>query len=134
MGYIKIIVLSAVVALAIIFMIQNIGPLSHPLSIRLNLYFLRFESTPYATYMIILLAFFVGLLAASLVGIGERWRLRRQSRSQAKELNNLKEELSSLRNLPVTGEAVVAGAADVPANHRNTLGGDDETGRGEEKV
>ena len=46
MGYIKVIVLSAVVALSIIFMIQNITPLSHPLGIRLNLFFVNWESTP----------------------------------------------------------------------------------------
>lgn len=117
MGYIKIIVLSAVVALAIIFMIQNIQPLSYPLTIRLNLFFVRFQSTPYATYLVILLAFFVGLLAASLVGISERWRLRKQARAQRKELENLHRELSSLRNLPVTGDAVVAGQPEVAANH-----------------
>ena len=85
MGYIKVIVLSAVVALSIIFMIQNITPLSHPLGIRLNLFFVNWESTPYPTYLVILLAFFVGLLAASLVGINERWRLRRQVKAQVKK-------------------------------------------------
>ena len=109
MGYIKVIILSAVVALAIIFMIQNITPLSHPLGIRLNLFFVKWESTPYPTYLVILLAFFVGLLAASLVGISERWRLRRQLKGKDKTINELRGELSSLRNLPVTGESMVAG-------------------------
>ncbi|RJX28254.1 MAG: DUF1049 domain-containing protein [Desulfarculus sp.] len=117
MGYIKIIVISALVALAITFMIQNIGPLSHPLSLRLNLFFLHWQSTPYATYLVILLAFFIGLLAASLVGIFERWRLRSQTWSQKKEIEKLHRELSSLRNLPVTGDAVVAGQPKVAANH-----------------
>jgi uncharacterized integral membrane protein len=117
MGYIKIIVISAVVALAITFMIQNIAPLSHPLSLRLNLFFLHWQSTPYATYLVILLAFFIGLLAASLVGISERWRLRSQTWNQKKEIEKLHRELSSLRNLPVTGDAVVAGQPEVAANH-----------------
>ncbi|MCF8032713.1 MAG: LapA family protein [Desulfarculaceae bacterium] len=109
MGYIKVIILSAVVALAIIFMIQNITPLSHPLGIRLNLFFVKWESTPYPTYLVILLAFFVGLLATSLVGISERWRLRRQVKAQVKKTEELRRELNSLRNLPVTGEPMVAG-------------------------
>ena len=113
MGYIKVIVLSAVVALSIIFMIQNITPLSHPLGIRLNLFFVNWESTPYPTYLVILLAFFVGLLAASLVGINERWRLRRQVKAQVKKTEELRKELNSLRNLPVTGEPMVAGTADL---------------------
>ncbi|BEQ15478.1 LapA family protein [Desulfoferula mesophila] len=113
MGYIKVIVISAVVALSIIFMIQNITPLSHPLGIRLNLLFVNWESTPYPTYLVILLAFFVGLLAASLVGINERWRLRRQVKAQVKKTEELRKELSSLRNLPVTGEPMVAGTTDL---------------------
>ncbi|MCB2228473.1 MAG: LapA family protein [Desulfarculaceae bacterium] len=113
MGYIKVIILSAVVALAIIFMIQNITPLSHPLGIRLNLLFVKWESTPYPTYLVILLAFFVGLLAASLVGISERFRLRRQVKAQVKKTEELRRELNSLRNLPVTGEGMVAGTGGI---------------------
>ncbi len=106
MSYLKAIVISAVVALAIIFMVQNIETLSHPLSIRLNLFFIQMETTPYATYMIILLAFFVGLLAASLMGLMERLRLRKTIRQQRKEVARLNKELSSLRNMPLTGEPI----------------------------
>lgn len=106
MSYLKAIVISAVVALAIVFMVQNIEPLSHPLSIRLNLFFVQFETTPYATYMVILLAFFVGLLAASLLGLMERFRQRKTIRQQRKEVQRLNKELSSLRNMPITGEAI----------------------------
>jgi uncharacterized integral membrane protein len=101
MSYLKAIFISAVVALAIIFMVQNIQPLSHPLSIRLNLFFVKFETTPYATYMIILLAFFVGLLAASLLGLVERLRLRKRLRDLRKQNDKLRGELNSLRNLPL---------------------------------
>ena len=103
MSYLKAIVLSAVVALAIIFMVQNMEALGHPLSIRLNLVFFQFTSAAYATYLIILLAFFFGLLAASLLGLAERFRLRKTIRNQHKQVESLNKELSSLRNLPITG-------------------------------
>ncbi len=108
MGYLKALVISAVVALAIIFMVQNIEPLSHPLAIRLNLIFVKFESSPYATYLVILLGFFVGLLAASLLGLAERFRMRKDLKAQRKEIESLNRELSSLRNLPLTGKSVAA--------------------------
>ncbi len=111
MGYIKAFIISAVVALAIIFMVQNMEPLSHPLGIRLDLVFLKFESTPYATYLIILLAFFVGLLTASLLGLSERFGLRRQLKQKGKEVETLQSELNALRNLPVT-QANLAGTAE----------------------
>ncbi len=111
MSYLKAITLSAVVALAIIFMVQNIEALSHPLSIRLNLIFLKFESSAYATYLVILLGFFVGLLATSLLGIAERFRLRKSIRDQQKEIEGLNKELSSLRNLPLTHGPAASGQA-----------------------
>ncbi|MCA1989438.1 MAG: LapA family protein [Desulfarculus sp.] len=104
MSYLKAILLSAVVAVAIIFMVQNMEALSQPLAIHLNLLFVQFESAPYATYLVILLAFFVGLLAASLLGLVERYRLRRDIKALNKEIASLNQELSSLRNLPITGE------------------------------
>ncbi len=71
MSYLKALVLSAVVALAIVFMIQNIDALSHPLAIRLNLVFVQFESTPTPpTWSSCWPA--CGLLAASLPGVLER--------------------------------------------------------------
>jgi len=104
MNYVKVILVSAAVALAVIFMIQNIEPLSAPLSIRLNLFFVNFESTPYPTYLIIMLAFFIGLLGASLVGIVERMRLRREIKHKQKEIDRQSAEVNSLRNLPLTDE------------------------------
>ncbi len=120
MSYLKAIVISAVVALAIIFMVQNIEALSHPLSIRLNLFFVQFETTPYATYMVILLAFFVGLLAASLLGLLERFRMRKRLRAQRKEIERLNQELSSLRNMPITGEPIPGAEAVGEAEEEGT--------------
>jgi uncharacterized integral membrane protein len=111
MSYLKAITLSVVVALAIIFMVQNIEALSHPLSLRLNLVFLKFESAAYATYLIIMLGFFVGILAASLLGIAERFRQRKVIRDQQKQIEGLNKELSSLRNLPLTGGPASPGGA-----------------------
>ena len=115
MSYIKALIVSAVVALAIIFMIQNIEALNHPLAIRLNLLFVKFESTPYATYLIIMLAFFTGLLAASLLGFSERFRLRRLLRAKAKEVSTLEKEINSLRNLPLTDETLSGSDTALPA-------------------
>lgn len=108
MNYIKALIISAVVALAIVFMIQNMDALSHPLSLRLNLLFYNFESAPFATYLIILLSFFVGLLIASLLGIVERARLRGRIKAKQKEVDSLQGELQSLRTLPLTEQGGAA--------------------------
>ncbi len=121
MSYLKAIVLSAVVALAIIFMVQNMEALGHPLSIRLDLMFIKFESAAYATYLVILLSFFVGLLAASLLGLAERFRLRKTIRVQHKEIESLNKELSSLRNLPITGSPLAAKTEPLAAGEENQI-------------
>lgn len=117
MNYIKAILASALVAFAIIFMIQNMEQLSHPLSIRLNLFLVHFESTPYATYLVIILAFFVGLFAASLLGLVERYRLRRNIRAREHDLKRLQRELDSLRNLPITGDSLAGGSEPAAAGN-----------------
>ncbi len=89
--------------------------MSHPLAIRLNLVFVQFESTPYATYLVIMLAFFVGLLAASLLGVLERFRLRRTLKAKNRELAGLAKELANLRNLPLTDETLAAKSEPLPA-------------------
>ena len=112
MRYLKTFIICLAVALAIVFMVQNIEPLSHLLSIHLNLFFVQFQTTPYPTYMVILLAFFVGLLVASLLGVVERHRQRGRVKALNKELKNLNDELSSLRNLPITSDPVAAASED----------------------
>lgn len=109
MSYLKTIIISAAVALAIIFMVQNIDALGHPLSVRLNLFVVHLKSTPYPTYMVILLAFFVGLLVASLLGLTERFRLRGRLKTERKKSEELTRELNSLRTLPITSETMVGG-------------------------
>ncbi|MFH1035812.1 MAG: LapA family protein [Pseudomonadota bacterium] len=121
MSYLKAIILSAMVALSIIFMVQNIEALSHPLSIRLNLVFLNLTSSAYATYLVILLGFFAGLLVASLLGLAERFRLRKAIRSQQKEIAGLNKELSSLRNLPLTGSPAASGGAAAASQEKAPL-------------
>lgn len=126
MSYLKALIMAAVVALSIIFMIQNIGPLSQPLSIRLSLMYFKFESTSYPVYLIIMLAFFVGLLSASLMGLVERFRMRRLLAAKNKELKTLNSELDSLRNLPLTDESLPASepfeAVDPFARHEEVNG------------
>ncbi len=118
MIYLKAIVITGCVALAIIFMVQNMNELSEPLKIRLDLMFIQFESTPFATYLVIMLSFFVGLFAASLLGLGERFKLRRMVKASQKEADTLSRELDSLRNLPITGEPMVENnhGEEAPAN------------------
>ena len=104
MAYIKALIVSAIVAFAIVFMIQNIEALSHPLALRLDFYVVKMQTTPYATYIVLILSFFAGLLIASALGVAERMKLKKQLRASKKEEKRLNKELDSLRNLPITNQ------------------------------
>ena len=53
-------------------------------------------------FILIFLAFFAGILVASLFGIMEKYRLKKVVRQGAARVRDLEEELKKLRNLPLT--------------------------------
>ncbi len=53
-------------------------------------------------FILIFLAFFAGILVASLFGIMEKYRLKRVVKSGASRIRDLEEELKKIRNLPLT--------------------------------
>ena len=53
-------------------------------------------------FILIFLAFFAGILVASLFGIMEKYRLKRVVKNGASRIRDLEEELKKIRNLPLT--------------------------------
>lgn len=101
MGYLKAVILAVVVAVFTVFILQNIAALSYPVELRLNLYFKEYVFSPLAVYMVTFIAFFIGLLLASIIGIFDRFRMRRALRRSHKEIRSLQSEVRSLRNIPL---------------------------------
>lgn len=52
-------------------------------------------------FIVVLTSLAVGILFAYIVGIFEQLRIRMENRRLRKELGNLKEEVDSLRNMPL---------------------------------
>lgn len=53
-------------------------------------------------FILVFLAFFAGILVASLFGIMEKYRLKRVVKNGVSRVRDLEEELKKLRNLPLT--------------------------------
>jgi lipopolysaccharide assembly protein A len=106
MKYLRIVVYTALVLIAVTFIIQNYPDFSRELIIRLNLYVVNFETAGIQVWVLFLLAFFVGIFLASLLGFVDRLHLKREISSGKREIYRLKEELNSLRNLPLTEQGV----------------------------
>jgi len=54
-----------------------------------------------AFYFVIIIVFLLGILMASLYGIFERFKLKKEIRIISKEKREKDKELNSLRNLPI---------------------------------
>ena len=119
MKYVRNILLTLLVLLVIVFIIQNYSQFSQGFEIRLNLYILELQTQPIAGWVLLLAAFFIGVVAASVGGLMERFRIKGELRRNRKEIARLKAELDSLRNLPITEEPVSASTAPVAGNDRN---------------
>jgi uncharacterized integral membrane protein len=96
--------------LGIIFFVQNIEALTHKTRLEFVLFGpLRLRSVPMSLYVFILIAFLLGLLVSAVYGFVEIYRLRQALRAMKRQNQGLQEELTSLRNLPIT-------EAEVPVN------------------
>ena len=94
------------ILLLVILAVQNYTVLATPVRFRVDLVFLKYETSEMPLALISVAAFIVGMLAAGFYGITERFRLKREIKVLTKEAAQKDQEIDSLRNLPVTAEGV----------------------------
>ncbi len=85
------------ILLAVILVVQN----QEQLSKTLILNFFGAESPSMAFYLVIIIAFLLGVFIASFLGIIERFKLKKGIRILSKESREKDKELDSFRNLPI---------------------------------
>lgn len=105
MRFIKIIISTIIVLLGIVFIIENLEMLKHTVRIKLDLYFLTFQSPDIQLWVIVLFAFFLGVFTASLYGIYEVFSQRQTIRQLRHNLEILAREL---KQVSATAEVSVA--------------------------
>lgn len=115
MRHIKGIIVILFLLLVVILAVQNYQALSTPIRFKVNLIFLKGESSGMPIFLIAVITFLIGVLATWLYGISERMNFKRQIKALRREVAGKEKELNSLRNLPVTTEEVNSNqpAADV---------------------
>lgn len=94
------------ILLLVILAVQNYAVLATPVIFRVDLVFLKYETSEMPLALISVAAFVVGMLAAGFYGITERFRLKREIKVLTKDAAQKDQEIDSLRNLPVTAEGV----------------------------
>jgi len=101
MKHIKAIISLVFMLLAVVLIVENLTQLSQKLTLQVDLYFWDWKAEPMAFYFVIIIVFLLGILIASLYGIFERFKLKKEIRILSKEKREKDKELNSLRNLPI---------------------------------
>ena len=101
MKHIKAIISIVLMLLAVVLIVENLTQLSQKLTLKIDLYFWDWSTEPMAFYFVIIIVFLLGILMASLYGIFERFKLKKEIRIISKEKREKDKELNSLRNLPI---------------------------------
>ncbi len=98
-GYVKIVITALLAIFAVLLIVQNLDSLTQAASLRLNLYVWEGQTNPYPVYLIIMLAFLLGVFLTSILGFCERFRTRRAIKEAARREEELQKEIASLRKL-----------------------------------
>ena len=106
MKHIKAIFGILAIFLVVVIIIQNHASMAKTVKFKINLIFFQYETSLMSLYLIVVIAFLVGIVVSYLLGISERFRLRKEIKALTKEAVEKDKELNSLRNLPVTSEDV----------------------------
>jgi uncharacterized integral membrane protein len=101
MRHIKAIVSILVMLLIIIVIVENLEQLSKTLTLRVDLLFWGTKSPPMAFYLVVIIAFLIGIFVAGFMGIFERFRLKREIRRLRRENQQKDKELDSYRTQPL---------------------------------
>jgi uncharacterized integral membrane protein len=127
MKHIKAIVSILVMLFVVIIVVENLEQLSQTLTLRIDLLFWGAKTGPMAFYLVVIIAFLIGIFVAGLLGIFERFRLKREIKRLSKENKEKDKELNSYRNLPIVEEEVEDTSAVVATNSESALSNNDRT-------
>ena len=93
----------------VIVIVQNHEPLSTKVSFKVDFLLFHAESSEVSLYSIVTVSFLFGVIVASLYGMIERFRFKKQIKVLRSSSQEKDKELNSLRNLPLTSDDVGAG-------------------------
>ncbi|UCE34054.1 MAG: LapA family protein [Deltaproteobacteria bacterium] len=125
MRHVKAIASILVMLFVVIIVVENLEQLSKTLTLRIDLLFWGAKTGPMAFYLVVIIAFLIGVFVAGLLGIFERFRLKREIKRLSKENKEKDKELNSYRNLPIVEEEVEDTSAVVATNSESALSNND---------
>ena len=108
MKHVKAIIVVLFLLIVVIVAVQNYQALTTSIIFKVDLLFFKADTPNLPVFMIAIIAFLIGVACIWVYGISERLDFRRQIKMLMKDVKDKEQELNSLRNLPVTSEAMDA--------------------------
>jgi len=108
MKHVKAIIVVLFLLIVVIVAVQNYQALTTSIVFKVDLLFFKAETPNLPVFMIAIIAFLIGVACIWVYGISERLDFKRQIKMLMKNVKDKEQELNSLRNLPVTSEAMDA--------------------------
>jgi uncharacterized integral membrane protein len=93
MRFVKVIISTVIVLLGIVFIIENLEILKQVVRLKLDLYFVSFQTPDVHLWVLVLFAFFLGVFTTSLYGIYELYQRNQTIRQLRHNLEILAKEL-----------------------------------------
>ena len=105
MRFIKVIFSTVIVLLGIVFIIENLEVLKQAVRLKLDLYFITFQSPDVYLWVLVLFAFFLGVITTALYGVYDNYQQRQTIRQLRHNLEILAKEL---KQASITAQASAA--------------------------
>ena len=105
MRFVKVIFSTVIVLLGIVFIIENLEVLKQAVRLKLDLYFITFQTPDVYLWVLVLFSFFLGVITTALYGLYEHYVQRQTVRQLRHNLDMLAKEL---KQASATAQASVA--------------------------
>ncbi len=93
MRFVKVIFSTVIVLLGIVFIIENLEVLKQAVRLKLDLYFITFQSPDVYLWVLVLFAFFLGVITTALYGVYDNYQQRQTIRRLRHNQDMLAREL-----------------------------------------
>ena len=93
MRFVKVIFSTVIVLLGIVFIIENLEVLKQAVRLKLDLYFITLQSPDVYLWVLVLFAFFLGVITTALYGVYDNYQQRQTIRQLRHNLEILAKEL-----------------------------------------
>jgi uncharacterized integral membrane protein len=106
MRFVKVIFSTVIVLLGIVFIIENLEVLKQAVRLKLDLYFITFQTPDVYLWVLVLFSFFLGVITTALYGVYDNYQQRQTIRQLRHNMQILAKELKQASSTAQASAAV----------------------------